>query len=304
MPMFNRQPELPPARSEPAAVAAPPANRRRNKRAEPMAHFAIVGVDQHTQQVVSTVIEALSEDDAQQIAQRQGIIIDEFKPMHPLAGAAAVKMARSDPGDRFNTYATDDEESEAVGPAGGRPSMAGPDSTSFQTAPRGPLGALSTAVVLAVVGGTLWFTVLKDGEAGRFLTSLMPGPQSVEAAIDVSEPLGVDLGKIQGFDDWQYVNTLDTKDQPLKAGDTLRLEAIIPPTRGGGGHRGSAVIGGRIISPGDSIAGYRLVLVREKHVLLQKGDRLVALRMQAEPTPAENADASRPGRGPQTMGPR
>jgi hypothetical protein len=252
-----------------------------------MAHFAVVGVDQRTHEVVSTVIEARSEDEAQQIAQRQGIIVDEFKPMHPLAGAAAVEMARHDPNDRFNLPSHLEHEPDAAEPAYqgpamgcGRPSMAGPDSENLRGGGRSPLGVASVLMILGVVAGLLWVTILRDGEAQRVLASLLPGPQSVEAAIDVTEPLGVDLAAIQGFEDWEYVHTLDIEPmEPLKAGDKLRLEAIIPPTRTAGGHRGSAVIGGRIVRPGQAIAGYRLVLIRDKHVLLQKGDRLIALRM-------------------------
>jgi hypothetical protein len=154
-------------------------------------------------------------------------------------------------------------------------------SAPARPARRAPLGSAAVFLVLVVAGALLYHTTLRDGDAAELLASLIPSPQPVEAAIDVTEPLGVDLSSIQGFEDWQYVSDLDAK---FHAEDgKLFLEAIIPPVRAGGGHRGSAVIGGRIIRPGDSVAGYRLVLIRDKHVLLQKGEKLIALRLKADP---------------------
>ena len=300
MTLFNRQPSLPPAPCRPSEnrahrVSAPP------RPAEPLGHFAVVGVDQSTGQVVSTVIEARSEDDAQRIAQQQGILVDEFKPMHPLAGAAAVKLARDDPADRFNRPAhladlptAPEPRAAACSSSGavGRPSMLDPQfSGRPRSASRGPLGSLGVAAVLALAGVVFYITAVRDGGLQQTLIGLLPGPQPAMAEpIDLHEPLGVDLAEVQGFEDWQYVDDLGSGDAAgarasSTAGRQLRLQAIIPATRAAGGHRGSAVIGGEIIRPGQTIAGYRLVLVREKHVLLQRGDRLIALRMSSEPAP-------------------
>lgn len=293
MSMFSRQPPLPPDRpasprgqAVPVGVATP----------QVLAQFAVVGVDQKTGQPVSTVIEARSENEAQELAQQQGIIVDEFKPMHPLAGAAAVQMARSDPKDRFNQHAGHAENAQSLqntraaaqaaaeqdesqrplmtGPGGG------PDVPGMVRKPQtSSLGVLAVLGVIAVMGGVLYTSLFKDGGVREVMAALTPGPQSVEASINVDQPVNVDLSAIQGFDDWQYVSDLEPTPTTPTFSDKIRLEAIIPPTRNGGGHRGSAVIGGQIIRPGQEIAGYRLVLVRDKHVLLQKGDRLVALRM-------------------------
>lgn len=310
--MFNRQPALPPSLAHRGGAestrrpSAPP------RPAEPLGHFAIVGVDQLTHEVISTVIEARSEDDAQRIAQQKGIVVDEFKPMHPLAGAAALELARNDPRDRFNQPAHLDDlpppppaasrcsDSGSVG----RPSM---QDTAFsprkRPARRGPLGSLGVAAVLALAGGVFYVTAVRDGGLQQTLISLLPGPASAHAAeIDLDAPVGVNLAEVQGFDDWQYVNDLTTtpaadhRTADATPGRTLRLEAIIPATRAAGGHRGSAVIGGQIVRPGQAIAGYRLVLVRDKHVLLQKGDRLIALRMAQDPIPTAPASTTRPPR--------
>lgn len=297
MSMFSRQPSLPPERPTPE-------NPGPNQRAVPvgvatpqvMAQFAVVGVDTKTGQPVSTVIEARSENEAQELAQQQGIIVDEFKPMHPLAGAAAVKMARSDPQDRFNQHPSYVEHAQGAGMAPGKPSGPNRPPQDFQRPlidgpsagtmgqvrqPKtSPLGVVAVIGVVGVLGALLYTAVLKDGGARDLFALLAAGPQSAEASIDISEPVGIDLASIQGFEDWQYVNDLNSPDP--KAGDTLKLEAIIPPTTSGHGHRGSAVIGGQIIRPGGEVGGYRLVLVRDKHVLLQKGDKLIALRMSKD----------------------
>ncbi|MEL7087370.1 MAG: hypothetical protein AAGL98_02830 [Planctomycetota bacterium] len=332
MSMFSRQPSLPPDRPTPGSAA--PGNPRDsgpNQRAVPvgvatpqvLGHFAVVGVDTQTGQPVSTVIEARSENEAQQFAQQQGIIVDEFKPMHPLAGAAAVKMARSDPHDRFNQHPGYAEHARDVStpppPSSSanrlpqnrdfqRPLIDGPPAGTMGQVRRpqtSPLGAVAVLAVVGVLGGLLYVAVLKDGGARDLLAMLAAGPPSAEASIDIAEPVGVNLASIQGFEDWEYVNDLtadpapgtadradaadhavSTGGKPVAAAATnrpggLRLEAIIPPTTSGRGHRGSAVIGGQIVRPGGEISGYRLVLVRTQHVLLQKGDKLIALRMSS-----------------------
>ncbi|MEM7627516.1 MAG: hypothetical protein AAF333_18115 [Planctomycetota bacterium] len=307
MSMFSRQPSLPPERpakqqrAVPIGVATP----------QVMAQFAVVGVDTKTGQPISTVIEARSENEAQQIAQQQGIIIDEFKPMHPLAGAAAVKMARSDPDDRFNQHPSYAEHAQGAGMAAAPAPTAGapaPDPHDIQRplidgpAPgtmgavrqpqTNPLGALAVLGVVGALAFLMYTAVLKDGGARELFALLAAGPNAAEASIDIAEPVGIDLASIQGFEDWQYVNDLDSAPGnaagpvagEAEAGptSTLRLEAIIPPTPSGYGHRGSAVIGGQIVRPGGEVAGYRLVLVRDQHVLLQKGDKLIALRMSKD----------------------
>ena len=303
MSMFNRQPVLPaatPNRQRLSTADAP--GSARPTPPQPLGHFAIVGVDQHTGEPVSTVIEARSEDDAQRIAQRQGIHVDEFRPMHPLAGVAAAKLARDDPHDRFNRPSPRVEDACGEGAAGvgrggeagvGRPLMHDTEmSRRGAKAARGPAGTAGVLLVLLAAGAVFYFTAVRDGGLRQLTVSLLPGPQHVHAAaIDVDQPLGVDLAAVQGFEDWQYVDDLDTPSAirgSSHAGETspprrLRLEATVPATRAGGGHRGAAVIGGRILHPGHEIAGYRLVLVRDRHVLLQQGDRLIALRMATDP---------------------
>ncbi len=299
MTMFNRQPSLP-------AASAPGLNRDPHRRpsapprqAEPLGHFAVVGLDQQTHETVSTVIQARSEDDAQRIAQQQGLIIHEFKPMHPLAGAAALQLARSDPYDRFNLPShletpPADPHRRAASPAAATSGRALMQDTEFSPRPgtqaRSPLGTFGVLTVLAVVGGVFYFTAVRDGGFRDTLVSLLPGPDAARAqAIDVDQPLGVNLAEVQGFEDWQYVNdlpsTASTNSNAIAPAPPrkLRLEATIPATRAAGGHRGSAVIGGQIIRPGQEIAGYRLVLVRDQHVLLQHGNKLIALRMSKDP---------------------
>lgn len=283
---FSRQPQLPPhqqpreADESPRRPGAPPSP------SQPMAHFAIVGLDHQTGENVSTVIEARSENDAQEMALRLGITIHEFKPMHPLAGAAAVKMARSDPRDRFNHHPSYAESAEGRGahdprealpyppvPAAGVPGSVREPQTS------NPLGSLAVLLVVGVVAGLLYLTVLRDGGAQQVMAMIAPPPAPVEAAFDVTEPLGVDLSGVEGFENWSPDKSIDQIKTPK---DTkLRLEATIPPskTARANGLRGSAVIGGEIITPGQTVAGYRLIQVRDGMVLLQRDGKVVALRM-------------------------
>lgn len=318
MSMFSRQPSLPPDRPTQGQAAAPGPNQRAVPvgvaTPQVMGHFAVVGVDTQTGQPISTVIEARSENEAQELAQQQGIIVDEFKPMHPLAGAAAVQMARSDPNDRFNQHPSYTEHAQGVGikPKAQpnaqahaheiqRPLIDGPSAGTMgqvRQPKTNPLGSVAVLVVMGVLGFLLYTAVLKDGGARDLFLLLAGGPQSAQASIDISEPVGVDLESIQGFEDWQYVNDLNpgtgetsaapaanessTADASTPQPAKLRLEAIIPPTTSGQGHRGSAVIGGQIVRPGGEVGGYRLVLVRTQHVLLQKGNKLIALRMSKD----------------------
>ncbi|MEM8495330.1 MAG: hypothetical protein AAF663_08085, partial [Planctomycetota bacterium] len=146
-----------------------------------------------------------------------------------------------------------------------------------------PLGALAVVGVIAAVAGLLYLTVLRDGGAQQVMAMIAPEPAEVEAAFDVTEPLGVDLSGVEGFEDWSSDKSIDELETPKQA--TLRLEATIPPSPSAraNGLRGSAVIGGQIVTPGQTIAGYRLVQVRDGMVLLQKDARIVALRIAVEP---------------------
>lgn len=298
MPHFSRQPELPPPHEgRPGGVPAD-ANRRPGSpppTRQPMAHFAILGLDHHSGENISTVIEARSENDAQEMAMRMGITVHEFKPMHPLAGAAAVKMARSDPRDRFNQHPSYAESvagtlasSDSSGPADTQPRShypgalpgagAGVPGSVRQPVTNNSLGGLAVLGVVAVVVGLFYLTVLRGGGAQQVLAMIAPPPPPIEAAFDVTEPLGVDLTGVEGFEDWspdKSIHQIKSTTRPL------RLEATVPPSRGArrAGVQGSAVIGGRILTPGHSIAGYRLVQVRDGVVLMQKDGKLVALRM-------------------------
>ncbi len=284
---FSRQPQLPPHRQP---LSAEGGGRRPGAPcppSQPMAHFAILGLDHQTGENISTVIEARSEDDAQEIALRLGITVHEFKPMHPLAGAAAVKMARRDPRDRFNqspSYATPaNEQPQDLMPS---PRAAGPGVPGAVRQPTSshPLGSLAVVVVVGFVAALLYLTVLRDGGAQQVMAMIAPAPPPVEAAFDVTEPLGIDLRGVEGFEDWspeKSIGQIKTQDPKL------RLEATIPPKRSGGtanglnnsGGRGSAVIGGQIVTPGQTIAGYRLIQVRDGMVLLQNEGKVVALRI-------------------------
>ncbi|MEM1108564.1 MAG: hypothetical protein AAGH99_07735 [Planctomycetota bacterium] len=287
---FSRQPQLPP-HQQPAAAEEPSRRPGAPKPpSQPMAHFAIVGLDHKTGENISTVIEARSEDDAQETALRLGITVHEFKPMHPLAGAAAVQMARSDPHDRFNQHPA------YVNPHTGHPVDA-PDSPEAPTIPlaAGPgvpgsirepetsnsAGAFAVLGVVLVVGSLLYFTVLRDGGAQQVMAMIAPPPVEVEAAFDVTEPLNIDLSEVPGYEN-ASTTTNQTLDQIGAGKQTpLRLEATIPPseTARANGLRGSAVIGGQIVTPGQTIAGYRLIQVRDSVVLLQKNGKVVALRI-------------------------
>ncbi|MEO0515128.1 MAG: hypothetical protein AAF086_07525 [Planctomycetota bacterium] len=293
---FSRQPQLPP-HPQPRA-AEEPTRRPGAPRppSQPMAHFAILGLDHQTGENISTVIEARSENDAQEMALRLGITVHEFKPMHPLAGAAAVKMARSDPRDRFNQHPSyaqsagltqDDGERESI-PHPPAPGEGVPGSVRQPTTSN-PLGSLAVVGVVGFVAALLYLTVLRDGGAQQVMAMIAPAPPPVEAAFDVTEPLGVDLRGVEGFEDWSPDKSIGQIKTPL---DTkLRLEATIPPKRsersvhgvndsgGTSGGRGSAVIGGQIITPGQTIAGYRLIQVRDGMVLLQKNGKVLALRI-------------------------
>ncbi|MEM6856035.1 MAG: hypothetical protein AAF593_16645, partial [Planctomycetota bacterium] len=142
-----------------------------------------------------------------------------------------------------------------------------------------PLGSLAILLVVGVVAGLLYITVLRDGGAQQVMAMIAPPPAPVEAAFDVTEPLGVDLSGVEGFEDWSAEKSISQIQTPK---DTkLRLEATIPPSPSGQAHglRGSAVIGGQIVTPGQTIAGYRLIQVRDGMVLLQKDGKVVALRI-------------------------
>ncbi|MEM8738387.1 MAG: hypothetical protein AAGG38_07925 [Planctomycetota bacterium] len=291
MSMFSRQPDLPPERpSAPAAASAVPPG---IATPQPMGHFAIVGVDTQTGQPTSTVIEARSENEAQQIAQQHGIIVDEFKPMHPLAGAAAAKLARDDPNDRFNRPGHLHEQTRStVGSHAAHdddylsPRLPLADMSTWdrgaapqkRTASGGPLGTLAVVAVLLAVGGLVYNSVLRDGGLQQVVASMLPQPAAVEAAFDVTEPLGVDLSQIEGFGFEEWTPDQRVTDLPGPANGRLFLQATVPPTANSR-HPGSAVISGRLIQPGQTIAGYRLIRVFDKHVLLQNGRKLVALRM-------------------------
>ncbi|MEM9419669.1 MAG: hypothetical protein AAGA25_11560 [Planctomycetota bacterium] len=303
---FSRQPQIPPhqpavpqeeGQRRPGAPAAPK---------QPMAHFAIVGLDHQTGQNISTVIEARSEDDAQETALRMGITVHEFKPMHPLAGAAAVQMARSDPTDRFNQHPAYIDPATGRAPETGHPSgapvptaehapqhpltaHAGQPGAVRQPESNNPLGSLAVVVILGVIGGLVYLTVLKDGGAQQVMAMIAPAPVEVEAAFDVTEPLDDYLNQLEGIEDFDMlpVKTLAEQQEaeaPAKP-KTLRLEATIPPTASGKkqGLRGSAVIGGQVITPGQSVGGYRLIQVRDGMVLLQKDGKVIALRIASNP---------------------
>lgn len=286
---FSRQPSIPPHQEPRAAEEGQRRPGAPRPPAQPMAHFAIVGLDHETGENISTVIEARSENDAQEMALRMGITVHEFKPMHPLAGAAAVQMARSDPRDRFNHHpsyaesaqgqarpteqADDDHPAYIPIPGEGVPGAVRAPETS------NPLGSLAILLVVGVVAGLLYITVLRDGGAQQVMAMIAPPPAPVEAAFDVTEPLGVDLSGVEGFEDWSAEKSISQIQTPK---DTkLRLEATIPPSPSGQAHglRGSAVIGGQIVTPGQTIAGYRLIQVRDGMVLLQKDGKVVALRI-------------------------
>lgn len=309
MSMFSRQPELPPERPAPPSAAARPVPPG-VATPQPLAHFAVVGVDTQTGQPISTVIEARSENEAQQLAQQKGIIVDEFKPMHPLAGAAAAKLARDDPRDRFNPpshLAPDPQGRAAPGPGYVNPdthSTVGshaaddPDYLSpriplglasaepgpvRQPKGSGPFGGLAVLAVLGLIAAIAYVSVLSDGGLGSALASFIPAPEPVEAAFDVTEPLGIDLSNIDGYEEWTPDRTIT--DMPGPANGKLFLQATVPPIASGPDNvyrGGSAVIAGRIVTPGQSIAGYRLVRVYDRYVLLQKDRKLVALRMPTD----------------------
>lgn len=294
---FSRQPALPPEDAAPAAGSTPPDATRRPgsppAKPAPMAHFAILGLDHQTGENISTVIEARSENDAQEMALRLGITVHEFKPMHPLAGAAAVKMARSDPRDRFNQHPSyaqslsgdspnavlvNESETQSQPFIPGAEAGAGVPGSVRQPTTNNSVGVLAVLGVIAVVCGLFYMTVLRGGGAQQVMAMIAPPPPQVQAAFDVTEPLGVDLTGVEGFEDWspdKSIHQIKSTTQPL------RLEATIPPSRSArrAGVQGSAVIGGQILTPGQSIAGYRLVQVRDGMVLMQKDDKLVALRM-------------------------
>jgi len=294
---FSRQPHLPPH-----AQAAPPNEPVRRPGAprppsQPMAHFAILGLDHQTGENISTVIEARSENDAQDMALRLGITVHEFKPMHPLAGAAAVQMARRDPRDRFNQHPSYTTPGSAPGSAPGSkptprdqpdvplavgPGVPGVPGAIREPSARNPLGGLAVLGVVGFVATLLYLTVLRDGGAQQVMAMVAPAPAPVEAAFDVTEPLGVDLRDVAGFEAWSPEKSINQIKTPQNA--KLRLEATIPPSAAAraNGLRGSAVIGGQIVTPGQTIAGYRLVQIQDGLVLLQKNGNFVALRITKE----------------------
>ncbi|MBB6430294.1 hypothetical protein [Algisphaera agarilytica] len=268
-----------------------------------MAHFAIVGLDHQTGQNVSTVIEARSEDDAQETALRMGITVHEFKPLHPLAGAAAVQMARSDPHDRFNQHPAYIDPATGQAPETGHPTAPTPPpppghvpqhpltahtaqpATARQPESNTSVGSIAVLLILGVICGLAYLTVIQGGGAQQVMAMIAPAPVEVEAAFDVTEPLDDYLNQLEGMEDLDMipVQTLAKNvDEQAPAEPTkLRLEATIPPTASGKAHglRGSAVIGGQIVTPGQSVAGYRLIQVRDGMVLLEKDGKIMALRI-------------------------
>ncbi|MEM9882103.1 MAG: hypothetical protein AAF800_04210 [Planctomycetota bacterium] len=288
---FNRQPALPPG-SDDLPADTPPTRRQDAPppRPEPMAHFAVLGLDHRTGQNISTVIEARSENHAQDLALRMGITVHEFKPMHPLAGAAAVEMARRDPTDRFNQPAhldpapgiraapgTGSTASPETPPPGTfRPDQLVPTPETRWTPKSNPLGSLAVLTVLGLVAALLYVTVLRDGGARTILAAVIPAPVEVAPMYDVSEPFDADLTFLEATGP-PAPDSLSQSDQPDRPA-ALRLEGTVPPNARQ--PRGAAVIAGTILTPGQSVAGYRLVQVRDAHVLLQKDGRLVALRIR------------------------
>ena len=274
MPTFAPQPSLPP--SPPPAPALPPPPGRsgasaaglhagvphgRGLRSEAWVEFVVVGVDHRTGEPVSITVEARSEDHAQELALRRGVTVQEFRAV-PRTAAGSVEAAASG----------------ATGAGAGRPTMGEPglkreEGGAGWALPSfgGRTGLLGIGLVLAVVLGLLGRSVLDDDGLLHLAAVLVPTPAAAEASIDVTAPLEIDWSR------YEWSSALAALERPNhRPGEALRLEAVVPPTRG---HRGAAVIGGQVVEPGQRVAGYRLIAVRGGHVVLERDGKLVALRM-------------------------
>jgi hypothetical protein len=261
-----------------------PSRRQSPQTPRPLAQFAIVGVDRRGSKPISTVIEAVDEAQARLLAERQGIILSDLKPMHPLAGAAAVKLARDDPHDRFNRHhaeewgkpqAEEDEVWQDQGPPipdnAGRPYTHGSylPGTSSQSQGQAvhtisPLGFL---VILLGLGALVYFVALRDAGPGAMLSFFNPQAASAEVVSNPSTVLQPDERVRPEAAVVEYFPP---------AGEKLILQATAPATRN---TTGSAVISGQVISRGHRIAGYRLAQVNQGWVVLQKQNELIALRI-------------------------
>lgn len=279
MPVMPPQPPIPPRR--PAGQGQPP---------PPKGHFSVVGVDRVTNRAVSTVIEARDDDEGRALAEQKGIVVQQFMPMHPLAGAAALKMARDDPNDRFNHHPGHEPSEEEAAAAfidelenAGRPHIDPlPQGFNSRAAfreqqqayattaspPSGALGWLSAAAIVVAAFGLLYFTVLKDDGLEHLAAVFKPQPIQAQTVPLIEEP-------------HQQTATAEAavaKLQPQN-GNTLKLQATAPPTRN---TAGSAVISEQIVQRGQTIGGYRLVQINDGWVVLQRNGKLVALRIASD----------------------
>ncbi len=181
----------------------------------------------------------------------------------------------------------DDAEVEALHANAGRPYLGGGSggSSSARTPAderrrRGRrltparLGTAGLALAAAALG-LLTYRGLVQGDAYRHILAVMsPAAASAAAAPSLPPTHPTDRPARAGGAAHQ-IN--------LPAGRTLRLQATAPPTAL---TRGSAVLNGIIVHQGDTVVGYRLAQVNPGWVVLQNGDRLVALRLTPNPSPA------------------
>ena len=135
----------------------------------------------------------------------------------------------------------------------------------------GPVGLVLAAAAL----GLLTYRGLVQGDAYQHILAVMSPAAASAAAAPSLPPIHPTDRPARAGGAVPQIN--------LPAGRTLRLQATAPPTA----HtRGSAVLNGIIVNQGDTVAGYHLAQVNSGWVVLQNGDRLVALRLAPDPSPA------------------
>ena len=158
-------------------------------------------------------------------------------------------------------------------------------------------------MILACLGGLLYFTVVRDQPGGGLGNLFAASPNSAAAVVEVHEidagPTDVEeliaatqapaaapiLPRAQrGPGRSAYHSTPASKQKPPRAKakrparpdatDNLRLTAL---SRGGEGKRASVVINDQVLRPGDSIGGHNLIQILDDSVVLERNGHLIGL---------------------------
>jgi|GEM_PF-3541891 len=305
--------------------------------------YAVRGSDRISGDAVETVIEAPDADAARRIADQKSLEVVSIALMHPLNGAEALRAAKADPRDRFNQPGTISQLSpvaeapatraaptaptpavESPSPRSLAPAVAGQRPIGFSgpqqndTRAQRPVipGSVAAALVLAGVGGLLYFNVVRAQPDGAMADVFAASPHRAAAVVDSSDqsagPTDVDR-LIKASQDpasapilpraqrgpGQTAYRVPPAPRP-PAASPVRVERAEPVqplvltalSRGGKGKRAVAVINGEVLCPGQSIGGHSLIQILDDSVVLERDGHLVGLGLT--PQPSANASPRNP----------